>query len=525
MGVNCSRRSGTLSDAVRVRVEREGDEPGDGPSQSALESIATVTAEKILGRREKCSFRELYRDVQPVSYGASSTVVRGVNKETGETVACKIIPKLRATCHILAQRKLRTRVLAEIGTMKTVEGHPNAAKLREVFEDEKNYYLVMDYYAGGELFEHIISRKQGFTEDQAAAIMRDLMGFLAYCHDLGVVHADIKPENIVFSEEGMDGVMKVLDFGLSVFCRPNQTHKNVFGTLGYCSPEMANDVTGQKTDVWSAGVILYFMLCGKPPFRYANKQATLCRLRQKPRVAFSEDVWDLVSNEAKAFIRALLNPNPNKRVSAKQALKMAWLRDSLSSKRSAYKLHTETVESLKVFSQLSRLKRVFWERLARQIPEEAIGDQLAQFSGMDSDGNGVLDFHELTASLKVTRPDLTEAEVNQVFAALDVDKSGDIDSTEFVAATILLLDPAYKEEMAKSSFQRLDREGSGFVPTGEMREALLEEFGDVIVKDGCLADLDVEIETMDANGDGVISFEEFKRAMTETRKNLHLDRR
>lgn len=142
----------------------------------------------------------------------------------------------------------------------------------------------MDYYSGGELFEHIVRRKGGFTEDQAATIMRDILDFLAYSHSLGVVHADIKPENIVFSKDGSEGQLMVLDFGLSVFCNRNETHKNVFGTLGYCSPEMANDVTGQRTDVWSAGVLLYFMLCGKPPFRYANKAATLCRLKNNPKV-------------------------------------------------------------------------------------------------------------------------------------------------------------------------------------------------------------------------------------------------
>lgn len=142
----------------------------------------------------------------------------------------------------------------------------------------------MDYYSGGELFDHIVRRREGFTEDQAAAIMKDLLDFLMYSHGLGLIHADIKPENIVYSKEGESGVLKIIDFGLSVFCSSNETHKNVFGTIGYCSPEMANDVTGQKTDIWSAGILLYFMLSGKPPFRYANKEVTLCRLKKKPLV-------------------------------------------------------------------------------------------------------------------------------------------------------------------------------------------------------------------------------------------------
>lgn len=159
--------------------------------------------------------------------------------------------KLSQTCYT------RQHVLMEIANLKIVQNHKNAIELKEVFEDEKYFYLVTEYYPGGELFEHIEKKRNtGFREQEAAVIMRDILEFLGHCHSIGLVHADLKPENIVFSSDQPDAILKVLDFGLSVFCRPNEKKSNFFGTLKYCSPEMARCWCGQKSDIWSAGNLI-----------------------------------------------------------------------------------------------------------------------------------------------------------------------------------------------------------------------------------------------------------------------------
>jgi len=257
----------------------------------------------------------------------------------------------------------------------------------------------MEYYSGGELFEHIVRQKQKeFTERQLAGFMTEIIDFLKYCHEVGLVHADLKPENIVLSESEGQLTLKVVDFGMSVFCRPHESLKNVFGTVTYCSPEMANKSCGQKTDVWSAGVILYFMFSGRPPFVYKTKEAVLCRLKRHPTVCFNREVWDDVSDEAKNFIRYLLNPSAGQRPTAAEALKHIWLSDLSFSRNSGFTLESEVIDLLRTYSQTSMLKRVLCEQIVRTVPQDKFTKQLEQFQGIDLDKNGIVDFNELRAA-------------------------------------------------------------------------------------------------------------------------------
>ena len=354
--------------------------------------------EKNRGRR----FGDAYEVVNTVSYGATCTVALVRDKSTGETFAAKIMPKSKFAADFQSKNAFRLRVLHEVAAMRMVDTHPNAPRLVEVFEDEKTFHLIMDYYSGGELFEHIVKRQKGaFTEREAATIMKAIMDFLSHCHSIGLVHADLKPENIVFSDD--DQEPKVLDFGMSVFCRPHESLRNVFGTTNYCSPEMANKWCGQKTDVWSAGVLLYFMLSGHPPFPYKNKEAVLCRLRRHPTVCFNKPIWDDVSDEAKDFIRHLLTPSVESRPTAKEALRHIWLSDLSFSSKSGFALDNDTVELLKAFSQRSMLIRVLWEQIARSVPEEHIAKQRFQFQKIDLNKNGTVDLFELKTAFSKVR--------------------------------------------------------------------------------------------------------------------------
>lgn len=487
-------------------------------------------ARKLFDSNRGKRFSDAYESLKTVSYGATSTVELVKSKETNETLAAKIMPKAKSPYPHMSNNAFRLRVLHEVAAMKIVESHPTAPRLLDVFEDDKCFYLVMDYYSGGELFDHIIKRhKKGFTEQQAAGIMKEIMQFLSYCHSIGLVHADLKPENIVFSDS--DGQLKVLDFGMSVFCRPHENLRNVFGTLAYCSPEMANKWCGQKTDIWSAGVMLYFMLSGHPPFAHKNKEAVLCRLRRHPVVGFNRPVWDDVSDEAKSFIRKLLSPSVDQRPTAKEALEHVWLSDPSFSTKSGFALDSETVALLKAFSRRSMMKRVLWEQVARFVPEEHIQKQRRQFQSLDLDNNGSIDMYELqTAIVKVTsydtvnpqafdfqvNPSLNEEEMEKIFTALDVNQSGQIDLTEFIAATFMSLEPECRANLVRQSFMQVDKLGKGLVPKEDLRQFLIAELSEGIRMKLNLDELDTEISSMDLDGDGHISVEEFSSALSRS---------
>eukprot|EP00803_Ostreobium_quekettii_P007826 evm.model.scf_1339.1 EVM.evm.TU.scf_1339.1 scf_1339:13547-16997(+) len=515
MGLFCSKDMRSISAAL-CKCRRAHDDPSTKGQE--VQAHCMRVAEMLALRTRGTSFRDRYERQETVSYGASSTVSRGRDRSTGETVAIKVIPKSgrKSPCQGAgaAPRGQRQRVLAEVAAMMAVVGHKSSASLREVFEDDRHFYLVLDYYSGGELFDHIVRQRSGFTERQAAAYMRDLMEWLEFSHGRGLVHADVKPENIMLSSEGAEATVKVIDFGLSFFARPGESCRNVFGTVNYCSPEMAHDATGQKTDVWSAGVMLFFMLSGKAPFKYRNREATMCRLRSAPRVTFSSEVWDRVSDEAKDFIRALLEPDPDKRPSASQALEMSWLRDLSVSSRSHYQLDARTVQALRTFTERSRACRILLEAVARNLPRSEVADQMCMFSELDADNNGVVDYEELRLAVQKVHPELGDQEVRCLFRGIDVDDSGHIDMTEFVAATIPSLTPKRQEELIRTSFLRLDRTGSGFIPKEELMHALCQGLGRD--QNSCeQAEIETQLEAMDSNKDGKISVEEFQCAVVD----------
>ncbi|CAE7669535.1 mlkA, partial [Symbiodinium microadriaticum] len=189
--------------------------------------------------------------------GRFSRVCECVHKVTGVRYAVKIIEK--ATIEPEEKSLLRT----EIAVLKLVN-HPNIIKLEGIYETRSHMYIVMEKLLGGELFERIVGKPR-FSEEDAAKLIRPLLESVAYLHDLGIVHRDIKPENILCGEN-LDE-LKIADFGLSKMLLPKEKMDTACGTLSYVAPEVLTmQGYGQEADLWSVGVIMFLVLCGKLPF-------------------------------------------------------------------------------------------------------------------------------------------------------------------------------------------------------------------------------------------------------------------
>jgi calcium-dependent protein kinase len=152
--------------------------------------------------------------------------------------------------------------------------HPNIIKLYEVFEDNRYIHLIMELSTGGELFDRILDRitkKNLYTEKEAASIFKQMMSAICYCHAQSICHRDLKPENLLLGSPAEDAPIKVIDFGLSkIFNSSNHKMSTKVGTAYYVSPEVLAGDYDEKCDIWSAGVILYILLTGEPPFNGAN---------------------------------------------------------------------------------------------------------------------------------------------------------------------------------------------------------------------------------------------------------------
>jgi len=274
------------------------------------------------------SINDVYSIGDEIGRGGFSIVKKGVNKETKESVAIKIIEKKTTGEEEVAL------LHREIDIMRKLK-HPHIIALHDVFEDSERIYLVLELVTGGELFDQIVSRGV-YSERDAASVIHQILEAVGYMHSNGIAHRDLKPENLLCG--GPDGrQIKVTDFGLSKdFGKGNL--RTSCGTPDYVAPEVLKGQTyDNSVDIWSIGVICYILLCGFPPFYGKNDQQIFEKIL-KANYDFPSPDWDEITDDAKEFIQAILVLEPTERPTAADCLQAPWIVSQVPSK--ALKVNT-----------------------------------------------------------------------------------------------------------------------------------------------------------------------------------------
>lgn len=253
-----------------------------------------------------------------IGKGRFSIVCECVNKKTMEISAVKIIDKT------VVEPEEKSLLRTEIAVLKLVN-HPNIIRMKGLYESKKYIYIVMEMLKGGELFEHIVGKPR-FSEEQTAKLIKPLLESVAYLHDLGIAHNDLKPENILCCGDNIED-LKIADFGLSKLLLPKEKMIAACGTLSYVAPEVLTmQGYGKEADLWSVGVIMFLVLCGKLPFDGQNHNEIIrCTIAAEVRV--SSAIWWKLSDNARSLIQSLLKKDPKLRISAKNALKSPFITD------------------------------------------------------------------------------------------------------------------------------------------------------------------------------------------------------
>ncbi|ELV10639.1 serine/threonine-protein kinase DCLK3 [Tupaia chinensis] len=258
-----------------------------------------------------------YETGRVIGDGNFAVVKECRHRETRQAYAMKIIDKSKL-------KGKEDMVDSEILIIQSLS-HPNIVKLYEVYETETEIYLIMEYVQGGDLFDAIIESVK-FPEPDAALMILDLCRALVHMHDRSIVHRDLKPENLLVQRnEDKSTTLKLADFGLAKHVvRPIFT---VCGTPTYVAPEILSEKGyGLEVDMWAAGVILYILLCGFPPFRSPERdQDELFNIIQLGRFEFLAPYWDNISDAAKDLVSRLLVVDPKKRYTAHQVLQHPWI--------------------------------------------------------------------------------------------------------------------------------------------------------------------------------------------------------
>ncbi|CAK7337181.1 unnamed protein product [Dovyalis caffra] len=280
--------------------------------------VSSLT-ETILDTDQTSNLKDRYVLGEQLGWGQFGIIRVCTDKLTGEVLACKSISKDR----LVTSDDARS-VKLEIEIMTRLSGHANVVDLKAVYEDEDYVHLVMELCAGGELF-HQLEKHGRFSEAEARVLFRHLMQVVLYCHENGVVHRDLKPENILLATKCSSSPIKLADFGLATYVKPGQSLHGTVGSPFYIAPEVLAGGYNQAADVWSAGVILYILLSGMPPFWGKTKSRIFDAVRAAD-LRFPSNPWDHITASAKELVRGMLCTDPSQRFTAQQVLDNSWMK-------------------------------------------------------------------------------------------------------------------------------------------------------------------------------------------------------
>ena len=243
--------------------------------------------------------------------GNFSTVKLATHSLTDENVAIKIIDKTRMTT---AQDK--ERLHRELSILKIMH-HNNIVQLYSIIESQCSVYIIQEFLEGKELLEYINSKKR-LSENESCKFFQQIISGLEYLHEMGICHRDLKPENIILIQNKN---LKLIDFGLSSFFKKNQLLGTACGSPCYVPPEMVMEkkYNGTLSDIWSAGIILYLMLCGNLPFNDEDNQILYQKILNG-----KYEVPQFLSNEAKDLLKKIIEVNPSKRINIEGIKKHPW---------------------------------------------------------------------------------------------------------------------------------------------------------------------------------------------------------
>ena len=443
-------------------------------------------------------FLDNYDVLSQLGKGGYGKVYQVRNKKTNEIHACKHLSKLSINNLAKFER--------EIDILRKAD-HPNILKLYEIFESKHSYYLIMEQCKGGEVFDRIIDHiqnKEMYSEKDAANILRQMMSAIEYCHNNGIAHRDLKPENLLYLNEGSEenNPIKVIDFGLSQIISPNKKLKTKVGTAYYVSPEILKGNYTHLCDVWSAGVILYILLSGDPPFNGSSDSIIYSRIAEM-RYSFPEKKWKNVSNDAKDLITHMLVPE-EERLTAEQVLAHKWFENASEKPLSDIEFNDHNL--FLNFVNGSEIKKMGLMFIASRLDENEINNLKNVFSAFDTGKDGQISYEEFRKGLLELKSNkITEKDIKDLFNRIDVDRNGKIDYTEFIAATIE--EANYnKHERLLEAFDSFDKDGSGQISKSELLETLhAEKYQE--------KEIEKYIKAVDKDGNGKISREEFMELM------------
>lgn len=435
------------------------------PSRPGYGRAVELASAVMCPMKQGSSVLEDYVMDQKIGEGSFGQVCVVTHRLTGQRRACK-----RVAINTDMDRRL---VETEIQLLKKLD-HGNIMRLSECYVDGPSLYLISELCEGGTLL-------QGFarhgSEAQAAAAVRQILSATAYCHARGVIHRDLKPDNVLYATKAPDSAVKVIDFGLADFLQRLRAvaggkAMERAGTLAFMAPEMlsSDGSYGEKVDVWAIGCILYLLITGQHPFwpgrgtseKQLIQSITSGQVPQHPN-------FRAAPAAAQDLTVQLMAKDPLRRAAAQDALRHPWLRAE-SPGSAAQVLDKSVFEGLCKYQASSKLKRAVLKLLAKEADEERVKKLREQFRTLNVRQDGYISREELLRGLRqcpefahVTALDLARILPPELFAEK-------ISCTDFTAALLSL--QGFRKAELLAAFRRFDVRQEGKISLAALSEVL-----------------------------------------------------
>uniref|UniRef100_A0A453AY96 Protein kinase domain-containing protein n=1 Tax=Aegilops tauschii subsp. strangulata TaxID=200361 RepID=A0A453AY96_AEGTS len=363
-------------------------------------------------------------------------------------------------------------VRREVRILSSLTGHSNLVQFYDAFEDEDNVYIVMELCKGGELLDKILARGGKYSEEDAKVVMLQILSVVSFCHLQGVVHRDLKPENFLFSSKEENSPLKVIDFGLSDFVKPDERLNDIVGSAYYVAPEVLHRSYGTEGDMWSIGVIAYILLCGSRPF-WARTESGIFRAVLKAEPSFDEAPWPTLSAEAKDFVKRLLNKDYRKRMTASQALSHPWIRDAQQVK---IPLDMIIYKLIRAYISSSSLRKSALRALAKTLTANQLFYLKEQFELLGPNKSGFISLQNLKSALVKNSTDaMKDSRVIDFVNTVCTLQYRKLDFEEFAASAISVYQMEALEtweQHARRAYELFDKEGNRPIVIEELASEL-----------------------------------------------------
>eukprot|EP00931_Biecheleriopsis_adriatica_P018512 TRINITY_DN12956_c0_g1_i1.p1 TRINITY_DN12956_c0_g1~~TRINITY_DN12956_c0_g1_i1.p1 ORF type:complete len:576 (+),score=97.33 TRINITY_DN12956_c0_g1_i1:226-1728(+) len=387
---------------------------------------------------------------------------------------------------------------------------PYIVKVLDVYESRTKIHMVMSLMRGGSLVDVLLARKV-CREPDVRRWAKQLCLALNYLHGIDMVHRDLKPANVMFDGPVLgEGDLALIDFGLSKFRSKDEKLSRCCGTFGYKAPEVLQRDYTSQADMWSLGVLLFRCIVGHLPFE-GSKVEVESAIKEGNYVIRHKQRWERLPEASKEFLQLLLVVEPQKRLSAAEALAHPWIADSDAEDASPH-VDWRIADALANYTQSSHFKRacmllMVWSSAAEEHVMSQVKDA---FEWMDRSKDGKIVLDEFVAAMNSDGSMMSKEECVKMFRILDSTGDGWLEYSELVAAMVSS-QISVNSDLLDACFLTLDVDQSDFIELEDLREVFGESFGGVPITE--------MLEQADIDGDGKISYEEYTACLCGAHRN------